>query len=556
MLMKYFPPRLTGIAAFVIFPLLPLSAALQTTTMNDVALIPDFIVEGQNNGDWLGYSVAISGDVLAVGVPQSDVSAKNAGEVQIWIRDAGSWIIDQTLVGSSKGDEFGSSVALDNNTLVVGAPFADSGPQKRVGHIQVWARAGTTWTHQQTLSGSAKGNQFGSSVALEGDTLIVGAPYADASGYSSSGLAHIYVRNGTTWLLQQTIEGSARRDRLGWSVALSGDNLAVGAPFVDSDEHGNVGQVQMWTRESTIWMHQQTLIGSARRNRFGWSVDLEDDFLLIGVPYADAGGYSSAGQAHVYVRDDTVWLLQQTIPGIASHDRLGWSVTLSGDTLAVGAPLVDPNNLKNAGAVQIWSRSGTTWLLRSISIGRHKNDQLGRAVALSNGTLVVGVHLADPAGIRNAGQALIFEGIDYPAQDGCYIDSPSIAFVSHPFPILIRCNNVSEVYGFEYQHSVQGMALQPLEQSYIPGDIFESAGNDTLILVNDIFDGYAVSLRSPASPVTGDFTLGSVTYDASTSGIATFYIDTLTLGDIYGHEIPDVIAPDPHITVTIIDPND
>jgi hypothetical protein len=92
-----------------------------------------------------------------------------------------------------------------------------------------------------------------------------------------------------------------------------------------------------------------------------------------------------------------------------------------------------------------------------------------------------------------------------------------------------------------------------LTQAYTPGDVFEAADENILILVNTVIDGYAVTLRQPAAPISGSFTLGSITFAANTSGMATFRLDEFTLGDIYGRAIPNVIALDPDTTITIVD---
>ncbi|MBI3597593.1 MAG: FG-GAP repeat protein, partial [Nitrospirae bacterium] len=231
-----------------------------------------------NAGDEFGNSVALSGDTLAVGAPfedsnatggQNDNSTLNAGAVYVFVRSSGIWTQQAYIKASNTdaGDRFGYSVALDGDTLVVGAPFESSNSTvinkgetdnsaPNAGAVYVFVRSGTMWTQQAYVKGSnnSAGVQFGSSVALDGETLVVGAPY--------SGAVYVFVRTGDTWTQQAYENGGG--DFFGWSVAVSGDILAVGAPFEDSSASGingdstdnsavDSGAVYVFVRSGDIW---------------------------------------------------------------------------------------------------------------------------------------------------------------------------------------------------------------------------------------------------------------------------------------------------------------
>jgi hypothetical protein len=140
-----------------------------------------------------------------------------------------SWTEQQKLVASdgAAGDHFGFSVALSGDTALIGANQDDS----RRGAAYVFVRSGTTWTEQQKLvaSNRSENDGFGASVAISGDTALVGAS-GDNSGAFLGGSAHVFVRSGATWTEQQELvaSDSSTGDAFGTTVSLSGDTALFG----------------------------------------------------------------------------------------------------------------------------------------------------------------------------------------------------------------------------------------------------------------------------------------------------------------------------------------
>jgi len=236
-----------------------------------------YVKASNSGGNWFGYSVALSGDTLAVGASYESTSAGFSGAVYVFTRDgAGAWSQQARVKASNPGisDLFGSSVALSGDTLAVGAIGEDSpatgidGDQGDAvfgdyfGAVYVYLRnAGGTWSQQAYVkaSNAEAEDRFGYSVALSGDTLVVGAPYeksastgidgpqADNSA-SGSGAVYLFTRDGSgTWSQQAYVKASnsEANDQFGSSVALSGDTLAVGsyedsaAIGIDGDQADN-----------------------------------------------------------------------------------------------------------------------------------------------------------------------------------------------------------------------------------------------------------------------------------------------------------------------------
>ena len=257
------------------------------------------------------------------------------------------------VTGSDVGANiyFGAPVSLSGETFVVGSSY--DGDNK--GAAYVFVRSGTTCNPQQTLTAAdgATGDYFGTSVALRGDTLVVGAEGDDGS----KGSAYVFVWSGTAWTQQQKLTASdgVSSVRFGATVALSGDTLVVGADS-DDDKGSMSGSVYVFVRSDTTWTQQQKLTASdgAAWDFFGDAVAMSGNTVVVGARGEDDKA-DGAGAAYVFVRSGSTWSQQQKLTANdgAAGDCFGNSVALSGDTLVVGA--------RRNEAAYVFVRSGTTW---------------------------------------------------------------------------------------------------------------------------------------------------------------------------------------------------
>src|SRR6266705_129392 len=351
-------------------------------------------------------------------------------------------------------DEFGFAVALssDGNTLVVGAPGeASAGIETdnsapSAGAVYVYTRSGATWTQQYLFKSSfaEEGDQFGTSVALSsnGNTLAVGA-IGEASALTGvtagivnettagnaapgAGAVYVFTRIAGTWSQQAYVKASntGAADNFGSSGALSGDGstLAVGAIGEDGSAAA-AGAVYVFTRDlGGVWSQQAPIVSASNAGAldlFGFSVALSGDgnTLAVGaIGEASAIGVTptdntapSAGAVYVFTRSGTTWPQQAYVKAstIGAGDQFGFSVALSsdGNTLAVGAigeasaaTVIDGNQADNsaadAGAVYVYTRSGTAWMQRAYvkASNTGAGDHFGTSAALSSDgtTLAVG----------------------------------------------------------------------------------------------------------------------------------------------------------------------
>ncbi|MGI8758559.1 MAG: Calx-beta domain-containing protein, partial [Acidimicrobiales bacterium] len=212
-----------------------------------------------------------------------------------------------TAIDAAAGDRFGRSVAVSGDTAVVGAYLDDDAfAGTDSGSAHVFTRTGTTWAQQAKLTAidAAAGDRFGRSVAVSGDTAVVGAPFDDPTD-TDSGSAYVFTRTGATWAEQAklTAADGAADDHFGRSVAVSGDTAVVGAHFDDDDDAGtDSGSAYVFTRTGTTWAQQAKLTAAdaAAYDYFGYSVAVSGDTAVVGARGDDDAGLDS-GSAYVFV---------------------------------------------------------------------------------------------------------------------------------------------------------------------------------------------------------------------------------------------------------------
>ncbi len=379
------------------------------------------------SSDTFGYAVGASGDTVVVGAHNDDVGANvNQGSVYVFVRSGTTWTQQAQLVASdgAAGDQFGVSVALSVDTAVVGAYSDDVGANADQGSAYVFVRSGTTWTQQAKLlaTGGAAGDGFGISVALSGDTAVVGAFTDDVGANANQGSAYVFVRSGVTWNQQAQLlgTGGAADDRFGFSTAISGETVVVGAYLDDVGANTDQGSAFVYVRSGTSWSLQSQLTASdgATTDLFGYSVALSGDTALVGASSDDVGANTNRGSAYVFVRSGTTWTQQTQLTASdgAAADLFGYSVALSGDIAVVGAPNDNVGANTDQGSAYLFVRSGTTWSQQAqlLATGGLALDEFGASVALSGDTAVIGAWTDDAGVNTDQGSLWVF---DVPAGD-------------------------------------------------------------------------------------------------------------------------------------------
>ena len=323
-----------------------------------------------------------------------------------------------TAADGAANNYFGDSVAISGDTAVVGAPYHVVGANANQGSAYVFVRSGAIWSQQQQLTAAdgAAGDVFGWSVAISGDTVVVGAAYDNVGANGNQGSAYVFVRSGTSWSQQAqlTAADGATSDIFGWSVAISGNTVAVGAPGNDVGANADQGSAYVFVRSGAIWSQQQqlTAVDGAAGDYFGDSVAISGDTAVVGAPYDDVGATINQGSAYVFVRSGAVWGLQAHVAAAdgAANDYFGSSVAISGDTVVVGAPYDDVGANVDQGSAYVFVRSGTTWSQQQqlTAVDGAVSDDFGDSVAISGATVAVGRPWRDVGANADQGSAYVF----------------------------------------------------------------------------------------------------------------------------------------------------
>ncbi|MBN2191261.1 MAG: hypothetical protein JW751_00455 [Polyangiaceae bacterium] len=343
-------------------------------------------------GDWFGLAVAVSADTAVVGAPYDDDRADASGSAYVFARAADTWNMQQKLLArttenaddGAANDRFGRAVAVSGDTIAVGAPGAST-TVVNSGAVYVFASEGEGWGVQQKLypdPDAESGQDFGDALSLSGSTLVVGAKGED----DDVGAAYVWGRDGETWtvrqrLTPQTPAGAAdghSLDSFGSAVSLSGNLIAVGSrnDSADDESQAGLGSVYVWLRQTGSWAVQEKLRAvldggvpdGDEYDQFGTSVSVSGDTIAVGAPNDDDQGDDS-GSAYVFVYRDGGWRLQQKLtaqlpdetPDGEPYDAFGYQVALWGDTLLVGAPNDDDGD-QDVGTAYLFERTNDTWV--------------------------------------------------------------------------------------------------------------------------------------------------------------------------------------------------
>jgi len=386
-----------------------------------------------DEGDNFGFVSALGGDMLVVGAPgeqsnsensESNNGAENAGAAYVFQNTGGVWAQSDYLKASptiSAGDLFGYSIAVDGDTLAIGAPGSNSD----AGRVYLFTLSGSDWDFDQSISASdtVQGQEFGFSVGLSGDYLIVGAPGVGAE----SGAIYIFEEDGNDWEEREirTLEVSPNDARFGESLAFNSgqENLefVAAAPGLDAGE-GAVFTLEK--DDDDIWSQSAPLKASNTDlgDNFGKSLSVQNNILVVGAPGEDSNAngvdgdtsnneVEGAGAAYIYIRDNQNedWGDEVYLKATQDSDMaFGTAVALSSGMVAVGAPLEDSDatNINgdddnssevDSGAVYIFALENNNWEFEvyAKSSNTDGGDLFGEALVFYGENLVVGARTED-----------------------------------------------------------------------------------------------------------------------------------------------------------------
>lgn len=351
------------------------------------------------HGDQFGASLALDGDVLIAGA-RSD----GPGSAYVFRCNAGSWIEEQKLVATNGflGELFGQSVAINGNLAIVGAPNSISAWG---GAAYVFRKLGASWVQQQKLTANDGQTQamFGADVAVDGDIMVVGSPFTAAGG-SGIGAAFVFEWDGAAWVEQQVLApNDADSSWFGLHVTIEDDVIVVGVPF-GLVSNGSHAYVFRWNGAS--WVKEQKIVPSAPAivGLDAGSVAIDEDVLVL--------------NSNVFRWDGSAWAEeQQLVASGGAVDILSGIPAIQGDEILVGTPGADSQQ----GAAYLFHWTGISWIetAKVVASDGQASDQFGAAVALGPTMASIGAINDNIGGGLNQGSAYIFSMLDPVWTDLC-----------------------------------------------------------------------------------------------------------------------------------------
>jgi hypothetical protein len=376
--------------------------------------------------DIFGYAVAICADTGVIGAPGDDDKGTSSGSAYIfkytYICPASvQWVQKAKLLASDGApyDGFGGSVAIDGDVAVIGR-YLEVAIQQNPGSAYVFRASGSTWAQETKLlaADGQNGDGFGCSVAVDGNLAVIGAPGDDDNG-SSSGSAYIFRFQEPNWVQEAKLLASdgAADDRFGVAVAIDGNTVVIGA-----EQHDSNGAVYVFAINDSNWVEQAKLMASdgAPNDAFGSAVAVSSGQIVVGAPGYDYQG-SQRGAAYVFEYKyfpvgGWQWVERKLLASDGqADDAFGTSVAISAGTVVVGAPGEDDSTFESSetdfGAAYVFFDRGLLgWPQEAklLASDADAGDQLGHSVGVSGCTALAGAPRDDNDSLANTGSAYVF----------------------------------------------------------------------------------------------------------------------------------------------------
>lgn len=335
-----------------------LSVCAAAPALDPIAILsPSDVPAGYGNA--FGSSVAISGDYLVIGAPRDPwYNGDATGAVYVFRRQGRAWVEQAKLTAPDTGWEYqlGYSVAIDGGVIVAGAPrweFSACGFGGGPGAAYVFRRDGNgtpddptddTWSQEAKLTLDPQLPQrLGMSVAISGDVIVVGTECGGTTEKTTEGSAEVFRWNPGApepWVHEASLTGSKMQGRYGFGLSLDvdGDRIVAGSYWNDDGP----GVAYVFVRNGTAWVEEDILTPSDHTtpDSFGWSVSISSGSVVVGAVGTNEAG-SHSGSAYVFARDySDMWVEQAKLiaPDGAAHDEFGYSVGIDGELVLVGKP--------------------------------------------------------------------------------------------------------------------------------------------------------------------------------------------------------------------------
>jgi hypothetical protein len=401
------------VLASLALALLPTPALAQATSTEAEKLFAPVGSDFQS----FGRDVVVQGDVALI-TANGD---QNSGRAYAYRRVGGNWTLSQAFKGpdTAQGDFFGFEADMGGNWAVIGSPQND-GIGANSGAAYVSFDNGTAFSHVQKIVAvdGAASDQFGWSVAVDGNLMVIGSA-SDSDDGASSGSAYVYRQSGGVWFFEQKLTASTAdtADQFGWDVETDGEIILVSSVSDEEPGQGETGAVFAFAYFAGAWNEVQRFVApdAMSGDRFGWDIELDGNVLAVAgtdhdQPVADGGAI------WVYRFNGSFWAQEQKLAPskLAAGASLGFSVALQDDRLVAGAP---GTGATFSGALYQFHHDGSAWvevhqwLSSDESAPVFPPAQLGMSCAIDGNTIFGGAPFGDGA-VINSGAAYRYELTD------------------------------------------------------------------------------------------------------------------------------------------------
>lgn len=347
-----------------------------------------------------GWSLAVTDALVLVGAPRHDSNGiDRAGAVFVHAADAGGWSLQQTLANPRQANvQFGDELVFDDGRLFIGEPGSSRAWGRR-GRIYTSALAGGSFGPLQAIASEAVSHSMGISIAVSGSLLLSAGRFDRIGEVSGDGRVAVHRFDGSRWQASGWLHPALTpgTQRFGVAVALSGQRAAVGTPWRSVDGMEQRGAVHVFDFDGQRWRLAATVVDAqgAAGDRFGSSIALDGDRLLVGAPWRDNTPTAEGGSAVLYEHDGSTWNpVYRHDNAFREGDRMGEAVALAGDRAAVGAPYYT-GALDGQGRVLLLERSAGSWTEAGNLFGDTSGERLGSALALTSSSVAAGAPDAD-----------------------------------------------------------------------------------------------------------------------------------------------------------------
>ena len=303
---------------------------------------------GTQDYEELGSSIAFDDNYIYVGIDRA--SGEEIGfNGKVMIFDKSDYSVVHELYGSQEGENFGCSIAVDDNYLYVGSPYSNSNELTSNGQISIINKSDYTTVHE--LYGSQDGENFGSSVAVDDNYIYAGGYLFDNGGLTDNG--RIVIFDKSDYSIIHELYGTQNREIFGSSVAVDDNHIYVGSSGFDSNDLENIGKLTIFNKSDYNIVHE--LYGTQESENFGHSVAVDDNYIYVGSPYFDSDGLNANGKIAIFNKFN--YSLVKELHGTQENSYFGYSVGVKNNYFGVGCYYFSSNGKTNNGKVSIFKIS-------------------------------------------------------------------------------------------------------------------------------------------------------------------------------------------------------